>query len=451
MSAVAVANEENQAVIDWLQSHFGGPVTSFTRQSRWRPVWFATVESKGTALPVCVRGDRTDTALTWDLQHEMRFQKVLEDQGVRVPKVYGWIDRPTAFVQEAVPGRTDFTDLSDEARDSVVDEYLHELARVHALDLAPFVDADIDRAASPDESSLLGMRRMTAVYRRQKAGPDPFMEFCLGWVDRHLPQSHGRETPVLWDSGQFHHTDGRFVSLVDLETGHIGDPMMDLAGWRMRDSVLPFGRFSKLYDRYAEITGKAVDLEAIERHHIYFTLSNHLSFSHTLIDPPATTDYATNLQWCNETNLYATEALAEYLDIELPNVEMPVASTSRATPAFTHLVRTLSTLAIDDEYTRYRLRGAFRMARHLARHDEIGADLLDADLDDVHALLGRRFDSWFDAQSALERYVLEKNTEGALDETLCMFFHKRNLRAQMLNGPAGSAMSRHNPIQSFRD
>jgi hypothetical protein len=33
---------------------------------------------------------------------------------------------------------------------------------------------------------------------------------------------------------------------------------------------------------------------------------------------------------------------------------------------------------------------------------------------------------------------------------LVALFHKRNLRAQMLLGPAGSAMARHLPIQPFR-
>ena len=40
---------------------------------------------------------------------------------------------------------------------------------------------------------------------------------------------------------------------------------------------------------------------------------------------------------------------------------------------------------------------------------------------------------------------------GKHDEQLVRVFHRRNLRAQMLNGPAGSAMARHNPIQGFTD
>jgi aminoglycoside phosphotransferase (APT) family kinase protein len=95
----------------------------------------------------------------------------------------------------------------------------------------------------------------------------------------------------VWDSGQFHHQDGHLVSLIDLELGHLGDPMMDLAGWRMRDSVIPFGDFAEIYDRYSDLVGEPVDLEAIQLHHFAFTMSNSLSFSDRLRNPVPDTDY----------------------------------------------------------------------------------------------------------------------------------------------------------------
>jgi hypothetical protein len=291
------------------------------------------------------------------------------------------------------------------------------------------------------------------MYRRQKVRPDPFLEFCLGWFHRHPPQSHGREAAVVWDSGQFLHEHGHLTAVIDLELGHLGDPMMDLAAWRMRDSVIPFGPFPKLYDRYGELVGAPADLEAIQLHHVAFTLSNELAFSHALRDPSPGTDFATNLQWCNETNLYATEAIAEYLDVELPAVEPIEARTSKAAAGHEHLVRALRTMQTetDDPYLRHQLRISFRLARHLMRFDEIGDAAVDADLDDLHALLGRRPDSWQEGEEELERFVLADAGEGRHDEALLHLFHRRNLRAQTLNGPAGSAMARHNPIQPFRD
>jgi hypothetical protein len=384
------------------------------------------------------------------LEHEMRIQRVMHEQGIPVPKVYGWMDRPAAFVMDRVPGRPDFKDTSDEDRDVIVDEYVQVLARLHTLDIEPFVEAGIERADKPENSGLIGMERLERVYRNQKNRPDPMMEFGLSWFHRNPPQSNGRERAVVWDSGQLHHHNGHFVSIVDVELGHLGDPMMDLAGWRMRDSVIPFGDFAQIYDRYGSLVGEPVDLEAIQLHHFGFTLSNQLGFSHTLRQPTPGADFMTNLQWCNETNIYITEFLGEYLDIELPTVETPDPSTRQVSAAHRHLVSSLLNLQMDDDYNRYRVRISFRLARHLERFVEIGDAVEQADLDDLEQLFGRRPDDWLQGEEELERFVLADATEGRHDEELVKLFHKRNLRAQLLNGPAGSAMSRHNPIQSFR-
>jgi aminoglycoside phosphotransferase (APT) family kinase protein len=441
---------ETDSIVAWLTSNLGGTVQSISRQARWRPVWMVDLERDGETLPLCVRGERSDTELTFPLDHEMRVQALLDEGGVPVPKVYGWIDQPKAYVMDRVPGRPDFNGATDAERDTVVDEYLQALARMHTLDIQPFVDAGIERAARPEESGRYGMSRLVHIYRKQKNHPDPLVEFGLGWLGRHPPESKGRERPIVWDSGQFHHENGHLVSLVDIELGHLGDPMMDLAGWRMRDSVIPFGNFAQIYDRYGQLVGEPVDLEAIQLHHFGFTLSNQLGFSHTLRDPAPSTDYMTNLQWCNETNLYVTEFLAEYLDIELPTVETPEPRTNQASAGHHHLVRSLRSIDTDDEYLRYRIRIAFRLAGHLDRYNEIGAAVEAADLDDLEALFGYRPETWLDGEADLERFVLADAGEGRHDEALVPLFHRRNLRAQMLNGAPGSAMTRHNHIQSFR-
>ena len=125
--------------------------------------------------------------------------------------------------------------------------------------------------------------------------------------------------------------------MVDLELGHIGDPMMDLAAWRMRDTVIGYGDFRALYDRYAELTGKPVDLAAIRWHHLFFTLTNQLSFHGALARPTPDTDYMTYAQWVSETNLHAVETMAEYLGINLEPVEIPGPVPSPVSTAHEHL------------------------------------------------------------------------------------------------------------------
>jgi aminoglycoside phosphotransferase (APT) family kinase protein len=444
---VPVASIEQVAAA--LQSHLGITATGIRRQTRWRPTWFVEGERDGLACNVVVRGERVDTQ-AFPLRHEVAFHRILEAEGIPVPHVLGFIDELDAVVLAEVPGKPDFDGVAPADRDVVVDEYLQALARIHRLDLAPFVEAGIMRAATPEESGVVGHWHMEKIFRAAKRRPDPFMEFCLGWLHRHPPQSHGREAAIPWDTGQFHHVDGHLVSILDLEFGHIGDPMLDLAVWRMRDTLIPFGDFDRLYDRYEELSGTPVDREAVQLHHIGATLGNQLMFGPAVADPVPDTDLMNNMQWNSETNLHATEALAEYLDIELPTVAVPEPRSTRQDEAFAHLVGALRGFSTDDYLLRHDLRLAFRMARHLQRTNQIGDAVVAADLDDLHDLLGSRPATWADGDADLEGFVLADATTGEHDEDLIRLFHRRNLRIHMQLGPEGSKMVAHFPTQPFR-
>jgi hypothetical protein len=86
---------ETRAIEEWIASEMGATVTSMSRQPRWRPVWFVEADRDGETLELCVRGDRSDVELVFPLDHEMRFQTLLSDQGLPVPRVYGWTTRST--------------------------------------------------------------------------------------------------------------------------------------------------------------------------------------------------------------------------------------------------------------------------------------------------------------------------------------------------------------------
>lgn len=434
-------------ITEWIDANVGGRVTSIVRQPRWRPVWFVDVERDGEVLELCVRGERVDISGVWPLRHEMTAQALMEAGGIPVPKVHGWCDDPRAFVTDRVPGRADFEQATEAERDAVMDEYMGVLADLHRLDPTPFVAAGIDHAESPVTSATVGMRRYEHVYRANKQRPDPFLEFCLAWLARNPLDPKGRESVVVWDSGQLHHADGRLVAVLDVELAHVGDPMMDLAGFRQRDSILHYGDMNRLYAEYETRGGVPVDLHAVQHHNFAFTLSNQLAFHCALAAPAPGSDYMTNLQWCCETNLFAVEALAEIVGVELPEVELPAARVSAGAVAHEHLVGELRSIGAADEFEQYRLRTAFRLARHLQRVDEIGDECVAADLDDLDALLGRRLDTWQEGDAALEAFVLAD--DGRHDEHLIPLFHRRLGRAHQMLGPAGSAMTRHNPVQPF--
>jgi aminoglycoside phosphotransferase (APT) family kinase protein len=445
--------DETARITAWIEGNLGGRVVAIERQLRWRPVWFATVEhpverpvgsSATTTIELCVRGERVDTPGLFPLRHEMVVQELLEGQGVLVPHVYGWCDDPPAYVMDRVPGSNDFADATDEERAAVMDQYLGILTQIHALDVQPFADAGVPRASRPEDAALVGMQAYERLYRSQKRRPDPFLEFCLGWLARNPLDNQGRESLVVWDSGQFHHHGGRVTAVLDLELAHVGDPLMDLAAFRQRDTIIGYGDPRVLYARYAELSGTPVDLTAIRHHHFAFTLANQLAFHGALADPPPASDYMTNLQWCSETNLFAVEALADILGLELPPVDPPPARTSPVAVAHAHLVGLLRSVTAADAFDQYRMRGGFRLARHLQRFDEIGDEVVAADLDDLVPFLGERPATWQEGDAALEAYVLADG--GTHDEQLVRVFHRRLTRAHQLLGPPGSAMTRHHTV-----
>ncbi|MEO5843025.1 MAG: phosphotransferase family protein, partial [Acidimicrobiales bacterium] len=383
--------DEEALVVEWITTHLGGEVTAVSRQARWRPAWFVDVRLHGGGeLHLYVRGERTDMAPIFPLEHELRVQQLLYDNDIPVPRVYGFCEQPKAIVMERTVGSVDFVGHADADRDSVMAHYAEILARMHALDLAPFVHAGVELPPDDVEVARTGMRAYERAYRSSKRRPDPYMEFCLGWLERNPPRHRVRPAVVVWDSGQFMHRDGRVVSLLDLELAHIGDALMDLAGLRMRDTVIGYGDLRAFYDRYQSLSGLAVDLDAIDYHHFAFTFTTQLALHRALADPTPESDLMNYKQWCSETNLYALESLAQFVDVELDDVDVPEPRESPMTVAHRHMVRSVRAMQGTDELTAYQQRIAFRLARHLDRFDEIGSIVVDLDLDDMTALLGTR-------------------------------------------------------------
>jgi aminoglycoside phosphotransferase (APT) family kinase protein len=433
-------------VVEWLERDLGGKVTSIERQARWRPAWWATLDRGGEQLELYVRGDRLDSPSAFPLDHERVYQQMLAEQGIPVARVHGWSDDPKAYVMERVAGRDNFQGVPDDERRTVMEDYVDILVRLHQLDVRPFADAGIVRAGRPSESDRVGLRHFEQrAYRNLKKRPDPFLEFALGWLLRHRVDNHGREAAIVWDAGQFLHQGGRVTALLDLEFGHIGDPMMDLGGMWTRNPFIPFGDMGSLMRRYQERSGAPVDIRAVQYHNILWLLSNPLEFHPVLADPVPGSDYMLNLSWVVESNLLALEGIADVLGLELPEVAEPQPQASGYGPAHRHLTRALESAADDENgYARYRLRMAVRLARHAERVDEIGAAVVAADLDDLHKLLGRRPADWADGERQLEQFVLAD--EGRHDAQLVLLFHRRLHRALMTCGPSGSWITRHRVV-----
>ena len=96
--------DEEALVVAWIAANMGGEVTAARRQARWRPAWFVDVRlGSGAVLQLYVRGERTDMAPIFPLEHEWHIQELLYANEIPVPRVYGFCDNPNAIVMNAIP------------------------------------------------------------------------------------------------------------------------------------------------------------------------------------------------------------------------------------------------------------------------------------------------------------------------------------------------------------
>ncbi len=449
MDASPADTEALERITAWLERDIGGRVVRIERQARWRPAWWVDIERDDELLPLCVRGDRLDSPSAFSLEHERTFQTLLWERGIPVARVYGWSDHPKAYAMDRVPGRDNFDAVPDDERRSAMEGYIDALVAMHQLDAEPFSAAGIVRAARPEESHLVGLGHFEQrAYRSEKRRPDPFLEFALRWLARHQPENPGREAPIVWDAGQLHHHEGRVAAILDLEFGHVGDPLADLAGLWVRTPFIPLGDLPALMRRYQERAGTEIDMHAVQWHFILWSLSNQLEFHAVLADPVPGTDYMLNLHWCIETNLMALEGIARALGVTPGPIDEGVDELHHASsafgPAHRHLTRSLEVEASQYPAARYRTRKAVRLARHLERVDELGAVVVAADLEDIRRLSGAPVETWEEGEAELERLVIAD--DGGRDRELVDVFHRRLHRARMLNGPSGSWITQHRTI-----
>ncbi|MEM7311479.1 MAG: phosphotransferase, partial [Planctomycetota bacterium] len=219
----------------WVEKTVGGRLVEIDAQHRWRPAWYLEVEKEGERLPLYWRGARTEWGADIEpLEREGKIMEVLEAHGVRVPHVFGLHLDPPGLLMERRPGAPPNVHAAASPADgeAIIDEYLGELAKIHAIPVSEFEKVGLRAKASAEESCLGETPAMEEGYRAAKSEPDPLIEFLLKWVRRNVPRDRERQTLVLCDSGQFLWEGRSVTALLDFELAYIGDPAADLAGLR---------------------------------------------------------------------------------------------------------------------------------------------------------------------------------------------------------------------------
>jgi aminoglycoside phosphotransferase (APT) family kinase protein len=422
-----------QPAADCVEALVGGRIVSSQDQARWRPAWFLEVEKPGgERVSVYFRGDRGEAQHgVYPLEHEYEVMRVLEQQGIPVPHIYGFCDEPRGIVMEQAAGRANLATAVDEAeRRNVLDHYVEILAAMHAIPVDAFAHLKLPQPATPEALGLGDLERWQKSFRSSSQQPEPLVEFVVRWLHENVPSHRSRVTFLAGDAGQFLFDAGRVTRVIDLELAYLGDPLADLAGMMSRDLSEPLGDLSRAFARYGELTAEPVDLPTVLYHAARFAIVTPLATAPLTQAPPSGLHYAQYWGWNLVYGRAALSAIAQREGIPIPEPESVEPVATRHAPAFAHAVRLLEGPAKKG----YQADVSLRLAQHLREIDRLGPAFEARDLEEVSSLIGRAVGTWNEADAALANFVRE--APPARTPELLQLLVRRTQRQEALLGPA---------------
>lgn len=419
-----------------VEQAVGGRVVSAERQARWRPVFWIELECPdGERRSVCFRGARIEQGDDRVLRHEYACLRVLEGQGIPVPRLYAYCDAPPGIVMERVRGRHDLSTAVDAAEYRAVrDEFVEILARIHALPVEPFEDAGLERKRGPRALALGDTAAGIERYRAHAIRPDPVIEFLIDWCERNVPEGRDTVRFVTGDSGQFLFEAGRVTAMIDMELGYLGDPLADLGGLFSRDLSEPMGDLDALIDRYEAVAGAPVDRRVVLYHAIRFALTTPVSTGLALMAPHVAVEFVQHLTWYLVYARGPLELIAHLEGHATAAAAAPDETVSPWAVAHDALQDRFDAFETRDAFQAYEADGLRRLALYLRQADRYGADALARDLDDAATVLGHRPATWQARDEALSALIRE--SAGAADEPLVGYLIRRLQREEAILAPA---------------
>jgi aminoglycoside phosphotransferase (APT) family kinase protein len=413
----------------WCREQLGATVVRIERQSRWRPAWYVDAELNGQIRSYYARGDRGSMFfLPWRLDREMSVLKVLHENGIPVPRVFGMCEEPKAIIMEAIEGSRDLTGLTEEQARNVMDQYVDILKKVHDIDVQCFARVGVRVPQTPAETALVLFSETEKGFDETvKIGPDAFVAFVRSWVHRNLPLNRTRLSFVTGDPGQFLVRDGRIVSLIDFEVSYVGDPMADLGALRIRNLEEPFGNAEYVLRRYAELTGERLDTKVLNFYQVILSSVTNL-MEHRLLHEPKRDLIYWRASEVKAARL-AINAMADIMEISLSKITPPNPARTYHDVAFEALVNVISALPAPSPLDQYNHKNAVALAEHLRDVNRFGLIMDEEELDDVANLIGYRPPSIADAEEPLEHHILKAKPRG--DESLLRFFDRRFQRRRL--------------------
>lgn len=426
--------EEQSDLATWIETTTGGAIVSSERQGRWRVHWMVDVDTPTGRLKLLARMPRDPEYIeymaflrSYRPLHEAKVLQALEPTAIPTTRFYGFHTPTQTLLIERLDGSGDFRDLDVAAAEVVLLKYVEQMVAIHALPVEVFANAALPTPDPTRPGGQLQWMRQDFDNARPHIRPEPLLELGLWWLDHHLPADQNRRSIVQGDTGpgQFMFDGTELLALIDWELADIDHPMLDLGVMRMRNTLYPMGSLDRALERYSELSGRPLDLEAIRYFTVLASLVSLLGMAQSMQAPSAAIDsMLPRLAWDVVMRRCLCEALLEAAAITPRPPELPEPLTTSRASLHSFLVEHLevgcASLASDD-YGRYLLGGAVGLARALQHLDQVGPALDEADLDDIEVVLGARPSSLADGNEQLA-HIVATDPAARLPELLQMWY-----------------------------
>lgn len=419
----------------WVERRLGGRIVRYERLARWRPAFDLDVEAGGSRLELHLRGERNPGQETYGLRPEYEILRVLERQGLPVPRIHGFCEEPAGILMARMPGRPNLASVADPAeRERIFDEFIEQLVHLHALDPDLFRAVGIDVPEGDYSLAWDDFAYWQRIYRALKRRPEPAIELVMAWMHRNAPEPSGEVVLLQGDAGQFIFDGGHLTSLLDFEVGHLGDPAHDLAALYIRDTSEPLGDVNRAVARYGRLSGRSFSQELLGFLMLQFCMTTPMPVGPMLRGPWPVQEPMQYFCWHQLYMRLSLEIVARQRGVALTRPELPEPSDTFASGGHRALLALLDRgLGAAQNASSYPFQVATRLARYLERASEYGPAMEAEDLRDCKRLLGRDFPSWTRAEAELEALVLAGDT--GREPELLELFHRHHCRQELIAGP----------------
>lgn len=446
----------------WLEQHLGCTEVELHKQRRWRPVWHAQARQNGKTVEYLLKGDRTWPTHPYPLDYEMRMQRTLHENGIPIPAILGMCDEPNTIIMEWVRGGRDpglIQEAIENASTMTPDRwqaslrYMEILADMHRIPPEKFVAAGAVRPRNATEIALGNYERFHAM-TQQLDITDPLLEFSVRWLRRNVPSQRSSVSFLTGDCGQFLSDGPDVTCILDVEIGHLGDPMRDLACFRGRHPIENMGDVPALFLHYEQVIGAPLDYDAIAYHTVSFLAEATYGPMFGLRETGRGGDWVESMVQVAIIARRCMEALAEILAVPLDEIGLPDPEpTPLEDMALDKLLADIGRLQETEELADWQRGVMLSIPTYLRNRGHYRQWMERGEIADMEELIGIRAANVTEAESALFRFINDAGPEH--DGALTRLFHRRALRhCLVIAGPDASpghiALAKMEPILDRR-